>query len=131
MSKPKPVKQTKGKKAKWTPVIQQRANPLKVIRTDVAGIDVGSEELFVCAAGPEEGSLQTMIFGSTTPELMKMAEWLKQCKVQSVAMESTGVYWIPPYEVLESQGLEVLLTDTRQLSRVPGRKTDMLDCQWI
>ena len=72
-----------------------------------------------------------MVFGSTTPELRKMAEWLKQWKVQWVAMESTGVYWIPPYEVLESQGVEVLLTDTRPLSRVPGRKTDMLDCQWI
>jgi hypothetical protein len=131
MSKPKQAKQTKGKKAKRTPVIQQRANPLNVIRTDVAGIDVGCDELFVCAAGPQEGSVQTRTFGSTTPELMKMAEWLKDCKVQSVAMESTGVYWIPPYEVLESEGLEVLLTDTRQLSRVPGRKTDMLDCQWI
>jgi len=78
--------------------------------------------LFVCAAGPEEGSLQTMIFGSTTPELMKMAEWLKQCKVQSVAMESTGVYWIPPYEVLESQGLEVLLTTRDNCRGYQGEK---------
>jgi transposase len=131
MPKPKKAKHLKDKKAKRTAVVQQRANQLNVIRTDVAGIDVGAEELFVCAPGPQEGSTQTMTFGSTTPELMKMAEWLKQWKVQSVAMESTGVYWIPPYEVLESQGLEVLLTDTRQLSRVPGRKTDMLDCQWI
>jgi transposase len=130
-SKQNKPNQSKQKKAKRPAVVQQRANDLKVIRTDVAGIDVGAEELYVCAPGPEEGLTQVMVFGSTTPELMKMAEWLKQCKVQSVAMESTGVYWIPPYEVLESQGLEVLLTDTRQLSRVPGRKTDMLDCQWI
>jgi hypothetical protein len=121
----------KQKKPDRRAVAQQRANDLKVMRADVAGIDVGAEELFVCAPGPEEGLTQVMVFGTTTPELMKMAEWLKQWKVASVAMESTGVYWIPPYEVLESQGLEVLLTDTRQLSRVPGRKTDMLDCQWI
>ena len=121
----------KQKKPDRRAVAQQRANDLNVMRADVAGIDVGAEELFVCAPGPEEGLTQVMVFGTTTPELMKMAEWLKQWKVASVAMESTGVYWIPPYEVLESQGLEVLLTDTRQLSRVPGRKTDMLDCQWI
>src|ERR1035441_5003173 len=94
----------KQKKPDRRAVAQQRANDLKVMRADVAGIDVGAEELFVCAPGPEEGLTQVMVFGTTTPELMKMAEWLKQWKVASVAMESTGVYWIPPYEVLESQG---------------------------
>ena len=131
MSKSKKSSRPQQNRAKRSVVIQQRANDLKVIRTDVAGIDVGAEQLYVCAPGPDEGLTQVMVFGSTTPELRKMAEWLKQCKVQSVAMESTGVYWIPPYEVLESEGVEVLMTDTRQLSRVPGRKTDMLDCQWI
>jgi transposase len=72
-------------------------------------------------------------FGATTPELLGLAEWLKERKVTSVAMESTGVYWIAPFEVLEGQGFEVLLVDTRQLARVPGRdkKTDPEDCQWI
>lgn len=72
-------------------------------------------------------------FGATTPELVRMAEWLKARKVESVAMESTGVYWIAPHEVLEGQGLQVLLVDTRQLARVPGRdkKTDPTDCEWI
>ena len=121
----------KKKKVQSAFVVRQRANELKAIRADVAGIDVGAEEHFVGAPGPEVGLTQVMVFGSTTPELMRVAEWLKQCGVKSVAMESTGVYWIPLYEVLESQGLEVLLTDTRQLSRVPGRKTDMQDCQWI
>src|ERR1039458_7543309 len=106
----------KQKRPKRQAVAQQRANDLKVMRADVAGIDVGAEELFVCAPGPEEGLTQVMVFGTTTPELMKMAEWLKQWKVASVAMESTGVYWIPPYEVLEIQGLEGQLTDTDRKS---------------
>jgi transposase len=71
-------------------------------------------------------------FGATTPELVQMAEWLKERKIESVAMESTGVYWIAPHEVLE-KNFEVLLVDTRQLARVPGRnkKTDPSDCEWI
>jgi transposase len=72
-------------------------------------------------------------FGATTPELLRMVRWLKARKVESVAMESTGVYWIAPQEVLEAGGLQVLLVDTRQLARVPGRnqKTDPTDCEWI
>jgi transposase len=70
-------------------------------------------------------------FGATTAELHKLVEWLKARGVRSVAMESTGVYWIPVYEVLESQGLEAVLVNTRALKSVPGRKTDVLDCQWI
>jgi transposase len=72
-------------------------------------------------------------FGATTPELIRMAQWLQTRKVESVAMESTGVYWIAPHEVLEAEALAVLLVDTRQLARVPGRnkKSDPLDCEWI
>jgi transposase len=72
-------------------------------------------------------------FGATTPELIRMAKWLKERNVESVAMESTGVYWIAPHEILEAEGLEVVLVDTRQLARVPGRnkKSDPLDCEWI
>jgi transposase len=72
-------------------------------------------------------------FGATTPELMRMAGWLKQRRVEAVAMESTGVYWIAPHEVLEAEGFEILLVDTRQLARVPGRdkKSDPTDCEWI
>jgi len=65
------------------------------------------------------------------PELVKLADWFEQVGVESAALESTGVYWIPLFEMLESRGIEVILTDTRQLSRVPGRKTDAEDCQWI
>ena len=106
---------------------------LPVIRQNVAGIDLGSEGHWVCARAAQGDGREVADFGATTPELIRMAQWLKERKVESVAMESTGVYWIAPHEVLEAEGLEVLLVDTRQLARVPGRnkKTDPTDCQWI
>ena len=105
---------------------------LPVIRVNVAGIDLGSERHWACAPGLN-GNREVAAFGATTPELIRLAQWLKQRNVESVAMESTGVYWIAPHEVLEAEGLEVLLVDTRQLARVPGRnkKTDPTDCEWI
>jgi len=106
---------------------------LPLMRTDVAGMDIGSERHWVCAATEEGSGREIGDFGATTSELIRMAEWLKARRVKSVAMESTGVYWIPPHEVLEAQGLEVLLVDTRQLAQVPGRdkRTDPTDCEWI
>jgi transposase len=102
-----------------------------VIRSQVAGIDLGSREHYVCCPPTPEGEANVQHFGTTTPELYRLADWLKEQGVESVAMESTGVYWIPLYEILESRGFEVLLVNARALSSVPGRKTDMLDCQWI
>src|SRR5580692_3303233 len=106
---------------------------LPVIRRNVAGIDLGSERHWVCAPTQEGSGREIGDFGATTPELLRMAEWLKERQVESVAMESTGVYWIAPHEVLEGQGLQVLLVDTRQLAQVPGRdkKLDPTDCEWI
>jgi transposase len=106
---------------------------LPLVRTKVAGIDIGSECHWVCAPTPDGSGREIADFGATTPELIRMAEWLKARQVESVAMESTGVYWIAPHEILEAHGLEVLLVDTRQLARVPGRdkKTDPTDCEWI
>ena len=106
---------------------------LPVVRADVAGMDLGSERHWVCARTADGAGREIADFGATTPELLRMAQWLKDRHVQSVAMESTGVYWIAPHEVLEAAGLEILLVDTRQLARVPGRdkKTDPTDCQWI
>ena len=106
---------------------------LPVIRASVAGIDLGSERHWVCAPTLDRSAREVASFGATTAELLRMAEWLKARQVDSVAMESTGVYWIAPHEVLEGQGLQVLLVDTRQLARVPGRdkKTDPTDCEWI
>ncbi len=104
---------------------------LRVIRSNVAGIDLGSREHYVCCPPMPDGAPNVQHFGTTTPELYRLAGWLKEQGVESVAMESTGVYWIPIYEILESRGFEVLLVNARALSSVPGRKTDMLDCQWI
>ena len=106
---------------------------LPLVRTRVAGCDIGSECHWVCAPTPDGGGRECADFGATTPELIRMAEWLKARQVESVAMESTGVYWIAPHEILEGQGFEVLLVDTRQLARVPGRdkKTDPTDCECI
>ena len=106
---------------------------LPLIRHQMAGIDLGSELHWVCAPTPDGSGREIAAFGATTPELIRLAEWLQERHVESVAMESTGVYWIAPHEILEAQGLEVWLVDTRQLARVPGRdkKTDPTDCEWI
>jgi transposase len=106
---------------------------LPVLRREVAGIDLGSERHWVCAPTPDGSARELGDFGATTAELIRMAEWLLERKVKSAAMESTGVYWIAPHEVLEGRGLEILLVDTRQLAQVPGRnkKTDPVDCEWI
>ena len=104
-----------------------------MIRSEVAGIDLGSEQHWVCAPSMDRSVREVATFGATTPELLRMAQWLRDRHIASIAMESTGVYWIAPHEVLEAAGFEILLVDTRQLSRVPGRdkKTDAKDCEWI
>jgi len=104
-----------------------------MIRRGVAGVDLGSERHWVCAPTADGAGREIADFGATTPELVRMAEWLKERQIESVAMESTGVYWIAPHEVLEAAGFEILLVDTRQLAQVPGRdkKTDPTDCEWI
>lgn len=104
---------------------------LKALRHDVAGVDLGSREHFVCAPALHGKGRDVEKFGSITAELFRMVDWLKARGVKSVAMESTGVYWISVYEVLESRGLDVVLVNARALLNVPGRKTDVLDCQWI
>lgn len=97
----------------------------------VAGIDLGSRVHWVCVPSPARSGPSTQAFGTTTPELERIAVWLEAEGVESVAMESTHVYWIPLYELLDSRGIEVLLVNARQLKHVPGRKTDLSDCQWL
>ncbi|MBU6430229.1 MAG: IS110 family transposase, partial [Cyanobacteria bacterium REEB65] len=97
----------------------------------VAGIDISSSEHWVCAPPGPNGEPNVQVFRTTTPQLEALADWLVAQHVESIAMESTSVYWIPVYELLESRGLEVVLVNARQLHNVPGRKTDMHDCQWI
>jgi transposase len=122
-----------GDKRKRSPGRPKPIEGLPIVRHKVAGIDLGSERHWVCAPTVDGSGREVADFGATTPELVRMAEWLQARQVESVAMESTGVYWIAPHEVLEATGLEVVLVDTHQLARVPGRnkKSDPLDCEWI
>jgi transposase len=94
---------------------------MPVVRAHVAGIDVGSEQHWVCAPSLTGDEREVAVFGATTGELERLAAWLQARGVTSVALESTGVYWIAPHEVLEAAGFEVCLVDTRALARVPGR----------
>ena len=103
---------------------------LQHINLNAAGIDIGSERHMVAVPeGRDEVSVRE--FGTFTADLEALAAWLKKCGVTTVAMESTGVYWIPLFEVLERHGFEVKLVDARHVNNVSGRKTDVLDCQWI
>jgi transposase len=104
---------------------------LPAIRPMVAGIDVGSQEHWVCGPARADGEPNVRVFGTTTAQLNQLVDWLVEQRVQSVAMESTSVYWIPLYELLESRGIQAVLVNARQLHNVPGRKTDFHDCQWI
>lgn len=103
---------------------------LQHMNLNAAGVDIGSERHLV--AVPEgRDPVSVREFGTFTADLQALASWLKQSAVTTVAMESTGVYWIPLFEVLERQGFEVKLVDARHVKNVSGRKSDVLDCQWI
>ena len=103
---------------------------LRVVNPDCAGIDIGKDRHFV-AVDPARASDPVRAFGGFTCDLQAMADWLSSCGVTKVAMESTSVYWIPVYEVLERAGFEVLLVPPRMTKQIAGRKSDVLDCQWI
>lgn len=103
---------------------------LEVVHPDCAGIDIGGSKHFV-AVDPGSSDEPVRSFGSFTDELERMGRWLQECGVRVVAMESTGVYWIPVYEVLERMGFEVHLVNPRATKQVSGRKSDVLDCQWL
>jgi transposase len=103
---------------------------LEVVHRDAAGIDVGSREHYV-AVPPDRDAQPVRSFGCFTSELHRMVEYLKQCGVRTVVMQSTGVYWIPLYDVLEQAGLEVWLVNARDTRNLPGRKTDVQESQWL
>jgi transposase len=101
-------------------------------RRNVAGIDIaGTADHYVCGPRKEDGTYDTTHFGTTTSELYRLLAWLREQKVESVALESTSVYWIPVADLLEANGIEVVLVDTREVRMVPGRKSDVKDCQWL
>lgn len=113
-----------GKRGK-TKQVEQR-----VFQPDAAGCDIGAREIFVAVpADRDEHPVRKC--GTFTGQLREMAEWLVGCGIKTVAMESTGVYWIPVYDVFEKEGLEVRLVNPRQMKNVPGKRTDFHECQWI
>lgn len=103
---------------------------LEQIHLNAGGIDIGAEEIYVAVPkGRDKQSVRC--FSSFTEGLHRLADWLDACGIETVAMESTGSYWIPLFEILESRGLDVCLVNARHIKNVSGRKSDVLDCQWI
>jgi transposase len=103
---------------------------MPVLQPNAAGIDIGATEIYVCVPLDRDPE-PIRRFGTFTEDLHALASWLQQCRVASVAMEATGVYWIPLYQVLETRGFEVCLVNARHVKHVPGRKSDVQDCQWL
>src|SRR3984885_10150338 len=103
---------------------------LPLLEPNAAGIDIAHREHW-CAVPSDRGPKPVRPFGTFTEDLEKMADWLQECGIKTVAMESTGVYWIPAFQVLERRGFQVLLVNARHVKNVSGRKSDVLDCQWI
>ena len=110
--------------------IQSEDLSLEVVHPAAGGIDIGNESHYV-AVPPSRDSQPVQRFGCTTAELKAIADWLKQCGVQTVAMQSTGVYWIAVYDILEAAGLEVYLVNARETKNLPGRKSEVQERQWL
>ena len=120
----KPNRRPPWKKPAAGPSLLERLNP------NAAGIDCGSDTHYV-AVPADRDPTPVRAFQTFTADLHRLADWLSACGVTTVAMESTGVYWIPLYEILEARGFDVVLVNARHVKNVPGRKTDVVDCQWI
>jgi len=103
---------------------------IPLLQPDSAGIDIGATEIFV-AVPDDRSSKFVRKFGTFTDDLHDAAKWLKQCGIKSIAMESTGVYWIPIFQILDAYGFDIILVNARHVKNVPGRKTDVQDCQWL
>ena len=125
---PKQGRPTKVRKPKAAAI-----EALEQINLHAAGIDVGSAQNFVCVPAQAVKSDQSNVrsFGAFTKNLDDLVEWLKECSVTTAAMEATGIYWMSLYDKLEAAGIEVVLVDPHSVKHVPGRKTDVLDCQWL
>jgi transposase len=107
-----------------------RRRDLSPVHPDAAAIDIGAT-MHVAAVSPERDPEPVRTFGTVTSELHRLADWFESCGIKTIAMESTGVYWIPAYEILEQRGFEVVLVNARDAKHVPGRKSDVSDAQWL
>ncbi|MCK5158402.1 MAG: IS110 family transposase [Candidatus Heimdallarchaeota archaeon] len=103
---------------------------LHIIKANAAGIDIGASEIYI-AVPDDRDNKPIRHFDTFTADLHEAAKWLKACGIDSIAMESTGVYWIPVFQIFESYGFDVVLVNARHVKNVPGRKTDVQDCQWL
>lgn len=125
-------KSSKGKRKRSSKRWSVTALPehLQQVNLNAAGVDIGSDRHFAAVpVGRDKVSVRE--FGAFTADLLEVVAWFKQCGITTVAMESTGVYWIPLYDILEQHGFEVKLVDARQARNLPGRKSDVMDCQWL
>ncbi len=124
------MRKSKIRKSQGGPKVKANLDTLGIVHANAAGIDIGSREIWV-AVPPDRASETVRCFGTFTPDLESLADWLNACGIDTVAMESTGVYWIPLFEILEAGGIRVYLVNARHVKHVPGRKSDVLDCQWL
>jgi transposase len=117
-------------KTYWRHQTEKNPSELKPIQANAAGIDIGSQTHWVCVP-PDRAQECVKRFGCYTSQLYALADWLSECGIETVAMESTGVYWIPLFQILETRGFEVKLVNAHHVKTLPGRKSDVLDCQWL
>ena len=122
-NKPASDRQSRGSHDRLSSMLSQ-------VNLNAAGVDVGASSHFV-AVPQDRAEFPVREFEAFTADPYRLAEWLSECGVETVAMESTGVYWIPLFGVLEERGFEVMLVDPSRIKNVPGRKTDVQDCQWL
>ena len=122
--------QNRKEKKEWARRLQSDDPGLEVVHLQAAGIDVGNSAHYV-AVRPERDPEPVRRFECFTPDLYRMADWLQSCGVKTIAMQSTGVYWIPLYDILEERGFRVFLVNARYTKNLPGRKTDVQESQWL
>ncbi len=108
----------------------KRLEQMAIVHPNAAGLDIGARDIYSCVP-PDRAEENVKVFGTFTPDLNRLAAWLAEHEVDSVAMEATGVFWIPVFELLEARGFKVYLVNARQIKGVPGRKSDVQDCQWL
>ncbi len=112
------------------PTRKKRSESIEIVHPHAAGLDIGAREIYACVPPDRDGET-IKVFSTFTPDLAQLADWLVAHQVDTVAMESTGVYWIPVFELLEARGLKLFLVNGRHVKHVPGRKSDVQDCQWL
>jgi transposase len=115
---------------KRTPKRSGKAEFLSILKPNAAGVDIGATEIYVAVPADRDAE-PARCFPTFTEDLHRLADWLQRRGIESIAMESTGVYWIPLFQILEARGLEVCPVNARYFQNVPGRKTDVSDCQWL